>query len=177
MTASLTADELRRRNADRKIFQIALVTRDLERSMKAWVDNLGIGPWTVLTFTEDSVRDLKVGAQPVTVPFKFLIAIATVGDIDFELIQPVYGPTIYEEFLQRRGEGLHHIKEKISERDLDAVIDDYAAKGIGVLQTGWFDVDVHYYMDTEPKLDFIFELGNCPRLQLPEGSYSTYPAE
>lgn len=177
MTTSLTADELRRRNATRKIFQIALVTRDLQRSMKSWVDNLGIGPWTVLTFTEESVRHLKVDAQPVTVPFKFLIAIATVGDIDFELIQPVYGPTIYEEFLQRRGEGLHHIKEKIAENDLDQVIADYAAKGIGVLQTGWFDVDVHYYMDTEPKLDFIFELGNCPRLELPVGSYSTYPAE
>ena len=172
-----TIEELRARNADRKIFQIALVTRDLERSMKSWVDTLGIGPWTVLTFTEETVRNLKVADEPVTVPFKFLIAIATVGDIDFELIQPVYGPTIYEEFLARRGEGLHHIKEKIAEDRLDDVIADLAGKGIGVMQTGLFDVDVHYYMDTEPTLDFIFELGNCPRLQLPDDAFTLYPAE
>jgi methylmalonyl-CoA/ethylmalonyl-CoA epimerase len=174
---TMTIDELRERNAQRKIFQIALVTRDLEHSMKAWVEELGIGPWTVLTFTNETVRDLKVAGKPVTEPFKFLIAIATVGDIDFELIQPVYGPTIYEEFLQRRGEGLHHIKEKIAEGKVDSVVSDYADKGIGVMQTGWFDVDVHYYMDTESKLDFIFELGNCPRLELAEGSYSMYPKE
>lgn len=173
----MSNDELRARNADRRIFQIALVTRDLEQSMKAWVENLGIGPWTVLTFTNDSVRDLKVGGAPVTEPFKFLIAIATVGDIDFELIQPVYGPTIYQEFIARRGEGLHHIKEKVADEDLPSVIADYASKGIGVLQTGWFDVDVHYYLDTEPKLDFIYELGNCPRLVLPKGTYTTYPSE
>ncbi|TMR16503.1 hypothetical protein ETD86_25175 [Nonomuraea turkmeniaca] len=169
--------ELREFNKSRKIYQIAVVTRDLEKSMKAWVDNLGIGPWTVLTFTQDTVDNLHVADEPVTEPFKFFIAISWVGDMQFEIIQPVYGPTIYEKFLQEKGEGLHHIKERIADADIDAVVAAYREKGIGVMQTGRFDVDVHYYLATEPKLDFIYELGNCPVLDLPADMYSIYPPE
>jgi methylmalonyl-CoA/ethylmalonyl-CoA epimerase len=32
-------------------------------------------------------------------------------------------------------------------------------------------------LDTEPKLDFIYELGNCPILQLTPDKYWTYPVE
>ena len=28
----------------------------MEKSMKAWVDNLKVGPWTVLTFTEKTLK-------------------------------------------------------------------------------------------------------------------------
>jgi hypothetical protein len=71
----MTNDELRELNKKRKIHQIAWVTRDLEKSMKAWVDNLKVGPWTVLTFTEKTLKYLDVDGKRVTEPFKFLIGI------------------------------------------------------------------------------------------------------
>ena len=49
-------EDLRDLNKKRKIYQIAWVTRNLEKSMKAWVENLKIGPWTVLTFTDKSLK-------------------------------------------------------------------------------------------------------------------------
>jgi hypothetical protein len=151
-------EELRDYNKKRKIYQMAWVTRDLEKSMKAWVENLNIGPWTVLTFTDKSLKYLKVDDKNVTVPFKFLIALSWVGDMQLEIIQPVYGPTIYEAFIEKHGEGLHHVKEQIKDESIDAVLQEYCDKGIGVLQTGQFDIDVHYYLNTEPKLNFIYEL-------------------
>jgi hypothetical protein len=45
-STKMTNDELRELNKKRKIPQIAWVTRDLEKSMKASVDNLKVGPWT-----------------------------------------------------------------------------------------------------------------------------------
>jgi len=170
-------DELRSLNQNRKIYQIAWVTRDLEKSMKAWVENLKIGPWTVLTFTDQSLKYLKVNGKPVTEPFKFLIGISWIGDMQLELIEPVYGPTIYEAFIQKHGEGLHHIKERIADNAMDSVVQDYRDKGIGVTQTGQFETDFHYYLDTEPKLDFIYELGNCPKLELTPDKFSIYPPE
>lgn len=169
--------ELTEFNRRRKIYQIAFITRDLEKSMRAWVENLGIGPWTVLTFTDQSLKYLEVAGREVTEPFKFLIAISWVGEMQLEIIQPVYGPTIYEDHLVRKGEGLHHIKEQVLDDRIEAVLSDYRSKGIGVMQTGQFDVDTHYYMDTEPKLDFIYELGNCPVLDLPPEMVSVYPGE
>ena len=44
MKTKMNNEELRALNQDRKIYQIAWVTRDLEKSMKAWVENLKIGP-------------------------------------------------------------------------------------------------------------------------------------
>jgi len=170
-------EELRNFNRKRKIYQIAWVTRDLEKSMRAWVENLGIGPWTVLTFTDKSLKYLKVDEKQVSEPFKFLIAISWVGDMQLEIIEPVYGPTIYEAFIEKHGEGLHHVKEQIEDASIDGVLQEYRDKGIGVLQTGQFDIDVHYYLNTEPKLDFIYELGNCPKLDLPSDQFWTYPPE
>jgi hypothetical protein len=54
--SQMTNDELRELNKKRRIHQIAWVTRDLEKSMKAWIDNLKVGPWTVLTFTEKTLN-------------------------------------------------------------------------------------------------------------------------
>ena len=170
-------EELRSLNQKREIYQIAWVTRDLEKSMKAWVENLKIGPWTVLTFTDQSLKYLKVDDKMVTEPFKFLIGISWIGDMQLELIEPVYGPTIYEAFIQKHGEGLHHIKERIADDAIEGVVQEYRDKGIGVTQTGQFETDFHYYLDTEPKVDFIYELGNCPILQLTPDKFSTYPSE
>jgi methylmalonyl-CoA/ethylmalonyl-CoA epimerase len=173
----MTNDELTAFNAKRKIFQIAWVTWDLEKSLKAWVANLKVGPWKVFSFTDETVKNLKVDGRPVTEPFKFLIAISWIGDMEVEIIQPVYGPTIYEKFLKEKGEGLHHIKEKIGEGDFDAVLADYKSRDIAVTQTGQFFADFHFYLDTEEKLDFIYELGNCPVQDLPAGTYTIYPPQ
>jgi Glyoxalase/Bleomycin resistance protein/Dioxygenase superfamily len=173
----MTNNQLRELNKKRRIHQIAWVTRDLEKSMKVWVDNLKVGPWTVLTFTEKTLKYLEVDGKRVTEPFKFLIGISWIGNIQVELIQPVYGPMIYEAFIQKHGEGLHHFKEFVSQDDIDRVLKEYREKGIEVTQTGQFKEDSHYYLNTEPKLDFVLELGNCPLLNLPEDECPTYPPE
>lgn len=173
----MTNEELRALNAKRKIYQIAWVTRDIEKSMKAWVDILKVGPWKVFSFTNETVKNLKVGGEIVTEPFKFLIAISWMGDTELEIIQPVYGPTIYERFLDEKGEGLHHVKEKIEEDRFEETLRNYRDQGIGVTQTGQFVADFHFYLDTEKKLDFIYELGNCPIQNLPPNMFTVYPPE
>lgn len=173
----MTNDELRAFNAKRQIQQIAWVTRDLEKSMQDWIDYLQVGPWRVFRFTNETVKGLTVGGKLVEEPFEFRIAISFMGSMEIELIQPVKGPMIYQEFIERRGEGLHHIKEKISDEEIDGVIARYAEKDIPVTQTGRFFADFHFYLDTEPKLNFVYELGNCPYQDLPPELVSMYPPE
>lgn len=173
----MTNEELAERNRTRRIFQIGFVTRDVEKSMQAWIDNLGVGPWTVLTFTEETMKNLKVDGRPVTEPFKFIIAATKVGDMQIELIQPVYGPTHLAEFLKEKGEGFHHIKEQVGDDKLPGFLSGLKGKGIGVLQTGEFGPDRHYHLDTESKLQFIYEIGNCLPVELPAGMASSYPRE
>jgi len=157
--------------SERKIVQVCAVVRDIQKSMEKYWKILGIGPWDVYTFSSETVRDFTVRGQLVKQPFKFMLALATLGDIQFELIQPVQNCVLYERFLEENGEGIHHIKEKISDEKIEETLKQYKRKGIGVIQSGKFDEDVFYYLDTEPALGILYELGNCGKIRTPERRY------
>ena len=174
----MTQQELRDYNKNRKIFQICLVTDDIEKTVKAWVDIYKVGPWSISTFSNETMSDFKVGGKIVEEPFEFQIAISHIGNIEMEIIQPIKGPNIYFDFLKRKGVGLHHIKEYFPTDQIEEEVARYADLGIPVTQTGWFaGQDVHYYVDTEDKTGMIMELGNCPPIDLPEGFFRMYPEE
>ena len=144
----------------RKYKQIAIVVKDIEKALKNWHEMLGIGPWAVRTFNPSTVRDFYVDGKLVTEDFEFIIAVCWEGEIEWELIQPVKGPNIYWRHLETEGEGLHHVKEIISDENIPGVIAEFAARGILVTQTGWIDGDCHYYLDTKATLGYIYEIGN-----------------
>lgn len=171
-------NDLLKLNKDRKLCQIAFVCKDIEETMKKWVDYLSVGPWLVLTFDNSSMENFKLNGKEVNEPFKFIVALANVGEMQIELLQPVYGPLSYQQFIDTKGEGLHHIKEQMSEEKINEKTAFFGEKGIQVSQTGLFGgVDIHCIFDTESDLNFIYELGNNPDFDLPEDMYYTYPRE
>lgn len=153
------------------IRQIALVVDDIDAAMEHYWTVLGIGPWDVRHFNPSRVRDFFVDGQRVTEDFDFICAVTWVGNVEFELIQPIKGPNIYWDFLRRRGPGLHHIKDVMSDDELPSALESLARQGIRVMQTGWIDDDVHYYLDTEASLGLVYELGNGGRIGSPDRRY------
>lgn len=152
----------------RKIIQICSVVRNLDDSIRQYKASLGFGPWNVYTFNQKTVRDFTYHGRRVKEPFEFKIAVTMVGDTQFELVQPIMGSTIYKDFLMKKGEGYHHIKEKIEDNRIDNMLKSYKKKGIDVIQSGRFDDDVFYYLDTEHLIGIVFELGNCGKVRKPE---------
>jgi methylmalonyl-CoA/ethylmalonyl-CoA epimerase len=74
---------------------------------------------------------------------------------------------VEKEFLERRdGDGLHHVKEWVE--DCQKELLEYKKRGIEVLQSGKFDEDEHYYLDTESTFGFVYEIGNNGRIRPPE---------
>jgi len=177
--SNMTQQELIEFNKNRKMFQFCVVTDDLDKAVKEWVDLYKVGPWTIMCFNNDSLSDFYVGGKLVEEPFEFHIGISQIGDIQIEIIQPVKGPNIYFDYLKRHGNSLHHMKEYFPDLDeLKKEIDRYAGFGVNVTQTGWFaGQDVHYYLDTEERTGMIMELGNCPEIEMAAGSYRMYPEE
>lgn len=155
----------------RKYKQVAVVVRDVDKAMEQYWDVLGIGPWDVRHFTPEKVRDFYVDGHHITEGFEFICAVCWVGDVEFELIQPVKGPNIYWRFLEEKGEGLHHIKEIVEDERIPQVLEEFKAKGADVMQTGWIDNDVHYYLNTEKLLGFIYEVGNGGKIGAPDRRY------
>ena len=140
--------------------QIALVVKDVYAAMDQWYSVLGIGPWDVRHFTPETVREFRVDGKAVGEGFDFICAVTWVGHVEFELIQPIKGPNIYWRHLEEKGEGLHHIKDVMPDEEIPAALEDMKRKGHDVMQTGWIDGDVHYYLDTQKALGLVYEIGN-----------------
>lgn len=153
--------------------QIAVVVRDVYEAMDNWSTLLGIGPWDVRHFTQDTMRDFTYMGELVTEPFDFICAVTWVGEVEMELIQPIAGPNIYWKHLEDEGEGLHHIKDVMPDEEIAAAVKRFEDAGCRVTQTGWIDNDVHFYFDTKEKLGMVYEIGNGGKIGPPQ---EVYPA-
>ena len=133
--------------------QIGVVVRDLQKAIEAYTKLFQWGPFEVIEreYTESaSTYRGKPGN------FKYRIGYAQLGPIQLEMIQPLRGKTIYDEFLEKRGEGFHHfgiLIDRIEER-----IAAMKQLGIEVLQSGRRPGRKYAYMDTEPLIGIMIEL-------------------
>jgi 4-hydroxyphenylpyruvate dioxygenase-like putative hemolysin len=94
------------------------------------------------------------------------IALTWRGGAQFELMQPLTGRSIYDDFLEKKGEGLHHVK--LHYRDCAAALAQFAGSGIAVIQSGKYETDEFYYLDTEELLGYVVEVGNNGQIGVPE---------
>lgn len=95
--------------------QIAWVTKNLDAAEKALTTLLGAKKWI-------RVPDVRFGPDSCTYrgrPADFVahISFSYAGDTQLELIAPVTGESVYTEFLDRSGQGSHHICVEVDDVD------------------------------------------------------------
>jgi 4-hydroxyphenylpyruvate dioxygenase-like putative hemolysin len=137
-----------------EISQVAVVVKNLQKSMEKYWRVLGIGPWYIYTFAPPVLREPMIRGKPVNYSMK--LAMALVGSMQLELIEPLEGPSIYKEFLVEKGEGLHHIQSHTEK--MHEVLRTFKEIGITVLMSGKIGNAEFYYMDTESILGLIYEV-------------------
>jgi methylmalonyl-CoA/ethylmalonyl-CoA epimerase len=149
-----------------KISQIAVVTRDLDKTMKAYHEAFGWGPWNVYEHVPPKLHHTHLRGKPVS--FSMLGAECDVNGVIFELIQPLDGPSIYKEWLDEHGEGVQHIACMTHSQDeSDELKRRFAASGAKVLMGGRIGETIEfYYLDTQPMLKFILESGSGHAIDL-----------
>ena len=109
--------------------QIAWVTRDLDATEKALTTLLGAKKWIRIAGVPFGPDTCTYRGRPAD--FVADISFSYAGDTQLELIAPVTGDSIYTDFLDRVGPGLHHIC--IEADDLDRAL---AERGAEVVQGG-----------------------------------------
>ena len=134
-----------------KIDQVGVVVKDLDAAMKYYTSFFGMGPFRVI---ESAFTDMTLYGKPAD--FKIRMAFAEMGVVSLELIQVVKGPTIYEDFLASRGEGLHHLGCYID--NMDDALQKCRQAGINILQSGSAGKVKFAYLDTENIGGVILEL-------------------
>jgi catechol 2,3-dioxygenase-like lactoylglutathione lyase family enzyme len=141
------------------ISQIAIVVRHMDEALERYHRALGWGPWNIYEHKPPALHDTYLHGQPTE--FTMLGAETHVGEIVVELLQPVDGPSIYKEWLDEHGEGLHHIAVmRPTPAESDATKQRFEEMGAPVLMEGRIGETIHfYYLDTEPLLKVILESG------------------
>lgn len=140
-----------------KISQIAIVVRDLDKTMKAYYEMLGWGPWNVYEHVPPVLHDTYLRGKPTK--FSMLGAETSVHGMVIEIVQPLDGPSIYREQLDQYGEGFHHLAVvKHTPQESDGFLKEMEAKGAGILMCGRLAETIgFYYLDTVPSLKIIVE--------------------
>jgi len=155
----------------KQMHQICVVVKDLQAAVERYWNLFGIGPWVFYTFKAPELTEAMVHGKPQ--PYTMRIAVAYIGEVQWELIQPLSGPSIYQEFLDEHGEGVHHVALGVD--NYDQTIAAMKEQGIGVLMSGrWNGVD-YGYLDSEKNLGVIVELFRySPDFVMPAPE-ATYP--
>ena len=142
---------------DWKFHHISVVVRDMEKATKFY-EALGIGPFPPLLGPEGTVplenRTLRGEAADWELDLRH--AEGGVGDLTFELIQPLEGDTPVKEFLEKKGEGIQHIGFFVD--DIDKETAKLAEKGFKQTQSGETPTVKWAYYGTDAVGGFSIEL-------------------
>lgn len=157
--------------------QIAFVVEDLDRTAENYRRFFGIGPWHFYTYEKPFVPRMTQHGKPAD--YSMRIALSYFGETRIELIQHRSGDTVYREFAQKHGYGVHHLGVLVEE--MSAAIAQAQAAGIKMVQDGAGfgpDGDGHFaYLDTEELIGTTIELIQRPKgRKKPEKIYPAHDA-
>lgn len=114
------------------VHQIGFVVKDIDRAMEAYW-RAGVGPWRVYTYAASRFKETTYRGKPGN--WCFRLALANVGGLSLELIQPVSGESIYAEYLATHEEGgIQHLGFVVD--DMDLIVEQARRSGYEVIQSG-----------------------------------------
>ncbi len=146
---------------------MGIIVPDLDAAMKAYWERFGIGPWHVYTYGKPLVKQMTYRGRPSE--YKMRIALSWIGPLRIELIEMLEGDTVYAEFVQEHGYGVHHFGVLVEDMEEALVWAEEA--GLAMTQDGagfGLDGDGHYaYLDTEEEIGVTIELIQRPKRRVP----------
>ena len=135
------------------VTQIAIVVKDIEKTSEAFSQILGIPKPPVSMTGGESARATYRG-QPTQAQAK--LAFFNFGQVALELIEPMGEGSVWQEVLDQKGEGVHHIAFNV--KGTDKVTEYLAEHDIPVIQQGHYPGGMYTYVDSESKSAVMLEL-------------------
>jgi methylmalonyl-CoA epimerase len=102
----------------KRIDHIAIIVRNIEQALHFYRDTLGIAPSEIKEVPTEQVR---IAFLPMGGP----------GGSEIELIEPTTADSSLMKFLEKRGEGMHHICLEVG--DIEAALQEMREKGVPIL--------------------------------------------
>ena len=160
---------------DHGVTQIAIIVEDLDRTVENYWNAFGIGPWYFYTYGHPLLKRMSYYGK--TANYKIRIALSYFGPLRVELIEILEGESIYADFVEEHGYGLHHLGLLVD--DIVEALSKANEAGFSMIQDGagfGLDGDGHFaYLDTEKRLGVTLEFIKRPKRRVPPEKI--YPLE
>ena len=139
------------------IVQVGIIVRDIEKTKKKWAEFLGVKVPETVQAGDYKITETKYkgkGAPKASCKMAFFDAGA---GMQLELIQPNGEKSTWQDFLDKKDEGIHHIAFKV--KGTEKILETCQKEGIKCVQQGKYgDAGGEYaYLDTVKGLKCIVE--------------------
>jgi methylmalonyl-CoA epimerase len=120
------------RAAQAKLDHLGIAVRSLDHALKFYQEQLG----------------LSVSVRETVAHEKVNVAMLPVGEPRIELLEPAEADSVIGKFLEKRGEGLHHVAIRVP--DLSAAVNRLRAAGARLLNEPRAGAGGHIYVFVHP---------------------------
>ena len=138
----------------KKICQVAIVVRDIEKTAKSFCEVFGL-PMPKI-FSIPPVEEAHTEFRGKRTKPRAKLAVFDLGAVVLELTQPDGEPSSWKDFLDTKGEGVHHIGFMVD--DLAATLDFLAKKGMPERHSGDYPGGRYVFVESMEKLGVLLNV-------------------
>jgi methylmalonyl-CoA/ethylmalonyl-CoA epimerase len=140
--------------ATKTVTQVAVIVKDIDKAGKAWAKVLGVDVPEASVAEGHISRPTLYRGDPSDAKAK--LAFLTMDNLQIELIQPLGGKSTWQDFLDKYGEGIHHIAFQV--KDINGIERKFESMGMPTVQLGGWNGGAYSYIDASNSLGCILEL-------------------
>ena len=139
------------------ITQVGLIVKDVEKTKKKWAAFFGVPVPPTIDAGDYEITQTKYKGKAAP-KAKCLMAFFDAGSVQLELIQPNGEKSTWQDFLDKKGEGIHHIAFQV--KGTKKILETCEKEGLKCVQQGKYgDASGEYaYLDSAKDLKCIVEL-------------------
>lgn len=139
------------------IAQVGFIVKDVETTKRKWAEFLGVGVPETQPIGDFAVTGTNYKGEPAPKAYCWMAFFDVGPGIQLELIQPNEEPSTWRQFLDEKGEGIHHVAFQV--KDSKTCVANAEKAGLTLVQRGVYgDGSGEYnYLDA-PELKCIVEL-------------------
>jgi len=140
-----------------KIMQVAIIVKDIEKTKKKWAEFFGVPVPPTNQPGDFEVTQTKYKGKPAP-KAKCQMAFFDAGPgMQLELIQPNGEKSTWQDFLDKHGEGIHHIAFGV--KDTKKILESCEKEGIKCIQQGRYGSGngEYAYLDTVKDFKCVIE--------------------
>jgi catechol 2,3-dioxygenase-like lactoylglutathione lyase family enzyme len=138
----------------KKICQIAIVVKDIEKTAKLYAEIFGVPVPRIFSIPPAEEAHTRFRGKATRTRAK--LAVFDLGAVVLELTQPDEEPSSWKEFLDRKGEGVHHIGFVVD--SLPATLDFLASKGMPERHSGDYPGGRYVFVESAEQLGVLLNV-------------------